>query len=145
VVASPEEPTTRVERIASLRRFARDVAVNVVGNLIAVAVIYLSAVIGGAIPRNPYLVLSAGFVIFVGSGTLVLLLSYVLRGRWKMYALVSSVLLIGLGAMAVPFLPDTDVQGFERVGYFGMGVGGIVLGVMTLIDLRRRRIDQLSD
>ena len=48
----------------SLGKFAYDVGVNVLANLVAAAVIYLVAVAGGYISKDPELEALSGFVIY---------------------------------------------------------------------------------
>ncbi|GIH14714.1 hypothetical protein Raf01_28860 [Rugosimonospora africana] len=63
-----------------MRKFARDVGVNVLANLCAAAVIYLAAVAGGYLSRNPRTEFAAVGVLFVaGVIPLSLLISNVTR------------------------------------------------------------------
>jgi hypothetical protein len=42
-----------------VKRFVRDVLINVLANLVAAAIIYLLAVLAGVLPQAPFLVISA--------------------------------------------------------------------------------------
>ncbi|TDC81887.1 hypothetical protein E1193_13365 [Micromonospora sp. KC606] len=55
---------------AARQKFARDVAVNVLANLIAAAVIYLLAVTGRYIAANPIAVVSAVILLLCGGSGL---------------------------------------------------------------------------
>jgi hypothetical protein len=48
----------------AVRRFARDVGVNVAGNLVTAAIIYVAGAAAGLIPSNSYVIASAVVVLF---------------------------------------------------------------------------------
>lgn len=65
------EPTVQPQSHQTAARFGRDVLVNVLANLLAAALIYVIAVIAGAIPRNPTLFLISLTVLgLVAAGSL---------------------------------------------------------------------------
>ena len=77
------------------RGFGRDLLVNVLGNLVTAAIIYLAAVVGGYIARNDVLLVASFLVVTTGGvmGLLSVLEYYfpkttVVTNRWWLYALV---------------------------------------------------------
>ncbi|MFY1686472.1 hypothetical protein [Plantactinospora sp. WMMB782] len=91
----------RSERHNSRSRFTRDVAVNVLANLVAAAIIYILAVVGGYLRANNLIVDWALAVIWVAAVATVAAgldeLSHRLRWRWWSFEKALAVGLVATG------------------------------------------------
>jgi hypothetical protein len=123
--------------------FARDVAVNVVANLVAAAILYLIGVCVGLLPTDPTLLISAacvvafalGIAFWIADGT-------ILRGREvtprRLWLLSAATVGLGLSSFLAAFLPFMEWSLFQKVGYVVMGVSVASWGAGTAYELTRR-------
>lgn len=120
----PEEPTS-VQ--GPLRPFARDVAVNVLANLVAAAIIYLLGLAAGLLPRSPILIWVA-VVMAAGAAGGAILGSKVVYSRRGRY--ISSV---GIGAFGLAALVFAAVYPQYWLSLVAIGTVLLVLGGFTVV------------
>jgi hypothetical protein len=95
-------PEPMAEEQHNRHKFARDVAVNVVANLVAAAIIYILAVVGGYLRANNLILDWALFIIWVAAGSAVAVgleeLAHRRRWRWWSFerALVAHLIATGV-------------------------------------------------
>lgn len=123
---------------SSAERLARDVAVNVVANLIAAAIIYILAATVGILPRSPYLLMVAGMVVTVGAGVCLAAVGVVARARARIYFLATSLAALGLPLLSFPMLGDRLVPNevLRWVAPFS-GISAIYVGLSVILRVRR--------
>jgi hypothetical protein len=115
-------------------KFVRDVIVNVVANLVAAAVLYLAAVLAGALPQNDRLQLAAsisivGFLAGWGIATL--------ARRLNQQRIVLIVFFVPAGAYVILKTTLFPTPGTPWLLGFGFCVaGGMILLVAVWIGLR---------
>jgi len=130
------KPTSRI------RRFSRDVLVNLTANPLTIAVVYLWGVVAGVIPRSPYLIVSSMAAILIAIAAVVgILMTFVMsfsektRTRKALTVFYLSFGLGGLGAIMAAllgFLGDPVIQQKDRIPYLIMGVGSVFLSAQFI-------------
>lgn len=120
-------------------RFTRDVAVNVVANLIAAAILYLLGAAAGLLPRSPYLIFSSAVLILVGLGIALGVVGMLLRGHAKAYVFCCALILGGLGQSVAPLVREAELGSLEKVLYPIGGVAAAVLGASGIVSIWRSR------
>ncbi|MCO1616767.1 hypothetical protein M8C11_18805 [Micromonospora sp. CPM1] len=125
---------------SAVAKFARDVGVNVIANLVAAAVVYIAAVVGGLLPRSPYLIVASAVVVLVSIGMALGALGLVVRNHVGLYFLGIALIAMGVGALTFPFFGDLLIADpVERwLSPLG-GVGAITVGVSAIVNVRRQR------
>jgi hypothetical protein len=98
-----------------------------------------AAAVAGLIPRSPYLILSASFIIVMGVGFALWALSVVLRGEAQILVLSSATIVLGLAAMGAPFAGITGLSRLEKIGYPITGVALIGMGISAVHIVRMAR------
>ena len=120
-------------------KFARDVFVNVVANLVAAAIIYLLGVIAGLFPRSPGLVFAATLVLLVAAGLLAFVGGLLSRGHVQEYFIGTALLVLGIAEVIAPFVRAT---GLDLPWKGMMPMSGVVLtglGMLTVVATYRLR------
>ncbi|MFI6779624.1 hypothetical protein [Micromonospora sp. NPDC050276] len=112
-----QETATPAQPPRPLFRFARDTGSNVLANLIAAAVVYLLGVVGGLLPRSPYLVILSIMFVFGGLGVILFPLGMLLPGRPGALTASGSIMLIGLVGIVAPFIDGGRLNSLEGVAY----------------------------
>lgn len=127
------------QRRSALRKFVGDLAVNVLSNLIAAAIIYVLGVAVGVFPSSIYFYLA---IILLGSavaGLLLLLLSSFYRGRPKELTYGSGSVLLSLAGLAIigrGAIHNPDTSTFEvLVVWLYVSLPGVI-GLLILAGLR---------
>lgn len=108
------EASSQAKVSSPSRKFARDVAVNVVANLAAAAIVYLLASVFGLLPRSPYLILTALTVLALTAGLGLGAVGLALRGKAKIYTLGTALVVMGASGLLVPFIRDSGLTGWEK-------------------------------
>ncbi|WP_431878031.1 hypothetical protein [Micromonospora marina] len=111
-------------------RFARETGSNVLANLIAAAVVYLLGVVGGLLPRSPYLIVLSIMFALGGIGVILFPLGMLLPGRAGALAASGSVVLVGLVGIAAPFVDGGRLGALQGVAYPIMGWLAIAVAVV---------------
>lgn len=127
--------------------FVRDVAVNVIANLVAASILYLVGVGVGLLPTNGTLLLTAAFLVsFVLGIALWIVQMAIFRGRrgFKSRGLIMlSTAAVSLGASGIlaALIPGTlYLSPFEKILYIIAGVSLITQAALTAYsELRSRR------
>ncbi|MER7459449.1 hypothetical protein [Micromonospora sp. NPDC126480] len=120
-------------------RFTRDVAVNVVANLVAVAILYLFGAAAGLLPRSPYLIFSSVVLILVGLGIALGVVGMLLRGHAKVYVFCCALILGGLGQSVAPLVREVELDSLEKILYPIGGVAAVVVGASGIVSIWRNR------
>ncbi|MGA4731006.1 hypothetical protein ACPB67_26625 [Micromonospora taraxaci] len=132
--ASPQ-----AQRSSPSAKFARDVAVNVIANLVAAAIIYLLAAGFGLLPRSPYLIFTALTVVVMTAGCGLGLVGLALRGDAKIYTLGAAMIAMGASGVLAPFIKDSGLTGWEKFWLPIGSVGAFSMGLITIATTRRLR------
>jgi tellurite resistance protein TehA-like permease len=119
--------------------FARDVAVNVIANLVAASILYLVGAGVGLLPTNGTLLISTAFVVAFALGVAIWIAEVAIyrgprRFKSRKPVMLSSVALGLLGAAGVlaAFIPDMGLSLFEKVWYVIGGTSGITQASLTV-------------
>jgi hypothetical protein len=118
-------------------KFTRDVAVNVIANLVAAAIIYLAAALAGLLPRSPGLLFAATIVILTAVAFVIFFLALATRGRVRGYFFGAALTVLGIAAVAAPFVPGSGLDGIENVTSPVAGAGTIWMGMAAFRHTRR--------
>ncbi|WP_433530461.1 hypothetical protein ACQPYA_30670 [Micromonospora sp. CA-263727] len=127
------------ERSAAASRFARDVLVNVLANLIASAVIYLLGAAGGLLPKSPYLIWTSVAILLMAVGVgLAVLSQFLPRGPNRRMVFGISLIPFGVAGVLIPFFSE-NLDASNRVVIPASGVAAVVNGVIFILLARRDR------
>jgi predicted tellurium resistance membrane protein TerC len=130
-----DEETSR--RQGSIR-FARDVGVNVLANLIAVPILYLIGVLAGLFPRDPQAIALAITIVLSVAFLLVGLVSQFLKGTRQLKALCLSIVLAGC-MILVSGIADIDIDvPFPRWAIILWGIATVAAGANTYVVATRK-------
>jgi hypothetical protein len=113
VTADAEATTTsaRGRGGTAFVRFARDVSINVIANLVAAAVIYLADTVSGLLPRSTYVIAFAVVIVLFGASLLLLALGLALRGPATLYLLGVAQIALGIALSCCRSLTRTRSPG----------------------------------
>lgn len=124
-----------IQKPSTSLTFARDVAVNVIANLAAAAIIYLLAAGFGLLPRSPYLIFTALTTVAMAAGCGLGAVGLALRGDAKIYTLGAALIVMGASGVLMPFVKDSGLTGWEKfwlplVSSSALAVGLIMISAM---------------
>ncbi|MGW3888208.1 hypothetical protein ACWD69_05935 [Micromonospora chokoriensis] len=131
--------STATRRSSPSSKFARDVAVNVIANLAAGAIIYLLAAAFGLLPRSPYLIFTALTVVSMIAGCGLGAVGLALRGDAKLYTLGAALIVMGTSGMLAPFIKDSGLTGWEKFWLPIASSGALAVGLIIIATMRRLR------
>jgi peptidoglycan/LPS O-acetylase OafA/YrhL len=120
------------ERTGAPTKFARDVVMNVAANLIAAAIIYLLVALAGLLPKSPTLLLTAAVVIAIPGGVILFLAGVAAKGKSQVFLFGSSMILLGIVGLVIPFVPGSDLSGLEKVLMPVGAIGCLIIGIVTV-------------
>lgn len=108
-----EVRNARADSAGRLRPFARDVAVNVLANLVAGAILYLIGAAAGLLPRTPLTIVPALGVLFFG----IYLAGVFVKGPWGFRLMsISFALTAAGGAVVLYAIGGNDVWAWSLAG-----------------------------
>ena len=116
------------------RRFARDVAVNVVANLITAAILYMVGVLVGLVPTVHGIEIKWVEVSLESAGILTLAVAMSTQRGWRAYVVGPSGIFLGLAGVLSPFASGGRL---ETWSYCVAGAVMVCLGVAVLWKGRR--------
>jgi drug/metabolite transporter (DMT)-like permease len=142
VTQAPSPPREPVDsRRASLLRFARDVAVNVLANLLAAAVIYVVGAFAGLLPKSRDLITVSVVIIVAGVALLVAAVGYTFfGGRARLHIVSAGIFVLGIYFLLAPLAPD-GLDTVDRILAPFMGFALVALSVLGEIIMYSTRRD----
>lgn len=130
------QPTARTGGVA---RFARDVLVNVIANLIAVAVLYLAGVLAGLLPKSPELIATAALIVLMAAFLGVAIVSRFLSGVSRQWSLAIGTVLGGAIFIGGALVNPAEDSLLVRVGMGASGALSFIAGCHMIYATMRLR------
>jgi len=123
------------QRSGSAGWFARDVAVNVIANLVAAAIIYLVGVAAGLLPKSPDIYVTAiVIVLFAGGLAIYAVGKFYFTGRNETRAIAISMIALGLVGPLVSLAPiASGLSRTDKLEYSALGAAMIITGILFLL------------
>ncbi|MEV4823108.1 hypothetical protein [Micromonospora sp. NPDC049274] len=114
-------------------------AVNVIANLAAAAVIYLLAAVSGLLPRSPYLIFTALITVALVAGFGLGAVGLALRGDAKIYTLGAALIVMGASGVLARFIKDSGLTGWEKFWLPIASSGALAVGLIIVASMRQLR------
>lgn len=123
--------------ISRFTKFARDVLVNVLANLIAAAVIYLAGAGAGLLPSSPQLIAASLSMILACAFFGLVIISRFTGGHLRYQMTTAGIAISGPAMMAATFAGVLDNEPFPRWFFYGTGAYTTIAGLAMFYYIRQ--------
>jgi hypothetical protein len=123
-----------------LMKFARDVAVNVLANLVAAAVIYLAGAATGVLPRSPKLILGSLSTVLLIGFLGIFVISRFMSERKRLYASAIGLALAGTAIALGALAGALDHEPYPRWAFVVFGIWTAVAGTLVFYNSKKSKL-----